>query len=371
MNVAVATSNRADYYLLNRVIYALFDEQGLDLFLYVCGAHPYEDYGSTYKTVLESFPDAYVSRDLVKDDHGNVDLNSSIIKTINNFSLFIENNKIEWLIVLGDRYEIFGCVVAAFHKGVRIAHLYGGETTHGSNDQKYRDSISIFGELHFVSNEFHKQRLLKIGIENRNIYVIGYLGLENIKYLKSISDNHFLEKYGIDLNSKIVLMLFHPEKESLMRVSAQKGFIKKLIQAYKDCNFIITSANNDKLGNSLNHFFKKLSEMMTNVIYVENFGSTELFNLSKKSLFVIGNSSSLVMEIPSLGVYTVLVGERQKGRITHESVISVDYILEDIIGVIDRIIMGKYFAIKPSLTIDRLPSKLFLTYFKSSIGFKE
>ena len=55
---------------------------------------------------------------------------------------------------------------------------------------------------------------------------------------------------------------------------------------------------------------------------VSSLGMKRYLSTVKYARFVLGNSSSGIIEAPSLGVPTVNIGDRQKGRIMADSVIS-------------------------------------------------
>lgn len=369
MNIAVVTSNRADYYLLKRVIDKIFNDHSVRLYLYACGAHPYLEFGSTIDSVIESFPDAFISRDLIFDEKNKININLSLATTISNFDFFVDKNKIDWVIVLGDRYEILGCAIGAFHKKVKIAHLYGGETTYGSNDQIYRDTISLLSDVHFVSNDEHKQRLIEIGIDSDRISIIGYLGLENIITLQFLTDLEIEHKYGIGPERPLILMLFHPEKETIISPADQIDFIEDLVNQYDEVNIVFTSANNDSNGTLLNQAFQRIAKDRKNVYFLMNLGAVDFFSIIKISSLVIGNSSSLLMEVPSLATPSIIVGKRQEGRVSHKDVLTVDYNLKNTNCLIDRVLRIKEDKQDILINFDTYPSELFFVIFKSLIKY--
>ena len=61
-----------------------------------------------------------------------------------------------------------------------------------------------------------------------------------------------------------------------------------------------------------------------------------LFNLLPHCKFVIGNSSSGCIEVPYFKIPTINIGDRQKGRIFHKSLINCGYNVKEIKKSIDK-----------------------------------
>lgn len=326
VKIEFVTSNRADFYLLENVIIAFKEIQDFDVRLTVTGSHLSKSYGYTIDEIenrgisvdnrIEIFPNESI------DYH----LNDLVSKTINLFHKHFLSETPNLLIVLGDRYEIMAIVIAANNLGIPIGHIYGGEYSLGSNDNYYRDIITIQSCLHFVSNRRAFDKVSKLLGCSDLIFEIGHLGLENIQKLQFNSKEALLEAIGVNIKhyKKICVLSLHPATNERITPTDQVAFLQDLINSNLDYFFIATSANSDSGGNLINDFYSGINNI-SNFFFTPNLGTQKYLNLCRISDAVVGNSSSLMFEVPSLEVLTINLGDRQKGRSRNEKLIDLDY----------------------------------------------
>ena len=182
----------------------------------------------------------------------------------------------------------------------------------------------------FVSTEKSKTNLINIGIK-KNIHVVGSLSLSKINLKKEIAKNNFF-------NEPFILFTFHPisdQKKNIIEVNEVFKSINILAKKYK---FLITSPNQD-IGNEI--IFYKIKELQkkftNNVSYIENLGSKNYFSAINNCLFVMGNSSSGIIEVASYNKYFLNIGERQQGR--EKSMNTIDTIAKNnIINGINKVL---------------------------------
>ena len=80
--------------------------------------------------------------------------------------------------------------------------------------------------------------------------------------------------------------------------------------------------NADAKGNVYRERFYELKKLLRDKInIIENFGSLGYFSCMKHCSFMIGNSSSGIIEAASLNKWVINLGDRQKGRIAGTNVI--------------------------------------------------
>ena len=85
---------------------------------------------------------------------------TSIAKGLNEFYKFYLKEKPDLVIIPCDRYEMLGPAFAAF-LNIPIAHLFGGETSYGSQDETIRHVLTKISTYHFVTHKSHKKELYK------------------------------------------------------------------------------------------------------------------------------------------------------------------------------------------------------------------
>jgi UDP-N-acetylglucosamine 2-epimerase len=109
------------------------------------------------------------------------------------------------------------------------------------------------------------------------------------------------------------------------------------LRRFQSAAFIFTSANADAGGADINAMIKGVvATDPRRMTLVQSLGTKLYFSLLRIVNVVVGNSSSGLIEAPSFGTPTVNVGDRQKGRLSGPSVISVPAEADAIAGAINR-----------------------------------
>ena len=84
-----------------------------------------------------------------------------------------QTQKFDAALVLGDRYEIFSCVISATLNKIPIAHIHGGDKTQGCIDEYNRHAISKLSNIHFAATKKSMERILKMGENPKNVFNVG------------------------------------------------------------------------------------------------------------------------------------------------------------------------------------------------------
>lgn len=237
------------------------------------------------------------------------------------FGNYFVNNKLDLLIVLGDRYETLAVCIAAMNAEIPIAHIHGGEATEGLIDEAIRHSITKMSQLHFASTEVYRKRIIQMGEQPDRVFNVGALAVENIKNTEFDSKEDLGKDIGIDLFGEYVVVTFHPitlEKNSGVEQIYQ---LMDAMDAFPNLKYIITKANADAGGRYINGCIDEYAKKRDNVVAVTSLGVKRYLSAVKESCIVLGNSSSGITEAPCLHVPTVNIGDRQKGRLMPDSVI--------------------------------------------------
>jgi GDP/UDP-N,N'-diacetylbacillosamine 2-epimerase (hydrolysing) len=225
----------------------------------------------------------------------------------------------DWLILAGDRAEQLAAAVAASYCYIPTAHIQAGERS-GNIDGVARHAITKFVHLHFASNEEASQRLLRMGEEPFRVHTTGAPQIDDI-YTSEILSIPTLKERGVIKNGQpYFVVCFHPDTDA---PDASKSQIKLLVECINalDSNSIWIMPNNDAGG----HYIR---DYIINHINSKSFVHTNLerslyLSLLHHAEFLIGNSSSGILEAPSLKLPTINIGTRQDGRVQGENVINV------------------------------------------------
>lgn len=325
MKICIATATRAEYGLLKPLIVAIQKEKEWQLQLLVTGAHLSPEFGLTYKII---------EKDGFKIDKKvemllSADTATSIVKSMGlgmmGYADALQDLKPDLLIILGDRYEILSIASSALIFNIPMAHIHGGEVTEGAYDDAIRHSITKMSHLHFASTEAYKNRIIQMGENPENVFNVGAIGLDNVKNFKFLSKQELENDLGIKFKKYNYQVTFHPttlDKESLEK---QFQILLNAIKKQEDSFFVFTKSNADTGGRSINkmidEYCLKNSQSAAAFTSLGNLRFLSIVNLCDA---IVGNSSSGIIEVPSLKTGTINIGNRQKGRIQAKSIINVD-----------------------------------------------
>ncbi|MBE5906830.1 MAG: UDP-N-acetylglucosamine 2-epimerase (hydrolyzing) [Lachnospiraceae bacterium] len=319
--ICVATATRAEYGLLKNTIRQIQEDGGLELCLLVTGTHLVKELGYTVSEIEEDgFPIAErIDMGLTSDDPSQIV--QSMGRTMMLFGDAFTKEKPDMLVVLGDRYELLPICSAALVMGIPIAHISGGEVTEGAIDDCVRHSITKLSNLHFPGCEEYRQRIIQLGEQPDCVFNYGDVGIENIKKTPIIPKDELEKDLGVSLE-KAISMTFHPLTTKPEEVEAQIGEVLEAVSRFPEYTFVITKANADAGGRKINQLLEAYVKEHGNCHLFASLGIRRYINVLRNVKAVIGNSSSGIVEAPVLRVPTVNIGDRQKGRLMADSIIS-------------------------------------------------
>jgi GDP/UDP-N,N'-diacetylbacillosamine 2-epimerase (hydrolysing) len=252
------------------------------------------------------------------------------------FGEYFEKNRLDLLIVLGDRYETLAVCIAAMNAEIPMAHIHGGEATEGLIDEAVRHSITKMSQLHFVTTDVYRKRVIQMGEHPDRVFNVGALGAENTKNTDFISCEDLGKDLGIDLSGEYAVVTFHPVTLEENSGVEQVDRLMEAMDAFPQMKYIITKANADAGGRRINMRIDDYAASHDNVVAVTSLGVRRYLSAVKGSVVVIGNSSSGIMEAPCLHVPTVNIGDRQKGRLMPDSVLCCEPDTQEIIKTIKK-----------------------------------
>jgi len=340
--ICLVTSSRADYSLMYKLIDNLKNCKFIDFTLLITGQHLSKKYGHTYKTIIKKHKKVSKLINIRVGTTNEASILSSMSETIKKAGKYFSNSKKDLIIILGDRYETLCIALSAFLNNCKIAHIHGGEKTVGSMDDSFRHSITKFSNLHFVSTDEYKKRVIQLG-ENKNyIYVVGALGSEMLSDLNFFSKKKIENKLNMKFNKFNFLITIN--SYSYEKVSIEK-LMKELFKAilkYKNTNYIFTLPNSDLNSDCIFDQIYKFNKKNKNCYVFKNLGFNYYNSVMKYCDVVIGNSSSGIIEAPSLHVPTVNIGERQKGRIKPNTIVNTKPNSSDIFKAIKKTLSPRF-----------------------------
>ncbi|MBO5609526.1 MAG: UDP-N-acetylglucosamine 2-epimerase (hydrolyzing) [Eubacterium sp.] len=335
--ICVVTTTRADYGIF-RPLLKRMQRYDFDITIAVGGTHFCDEYGYTVDEIKADDFAKTVSFDYLKKGTTPRCVTESAGRALSMFSDILEENRYDLIILLGDRYETLAIAEAALIYRIPVAHLHGGEITEGAIDDSIRHAITKLSNLHFTSTEEHRKRIIQLGENPDRVFCVGALGVESILNQKLLSKEELSKELGMKFDKPYILMTYHPVTVKNDDFADDFGEVLSAVKDLSDYDFIITKANADSGGEEINKRLEDFSESFSHVYLFDSLGSLRYLSAMKNASLVFGNSSSGIIEAPSLKIPTVNIGDRQKGRMHAGSVIDTPPEKMKIIDTVRRVI---------------------------------
>ncbi len=321
--IAVVTSTRAEFGLLSPVIIALraYESNDLKIELLVTGTHLSNEYGLTKDEIehsgLRIDKEIYVGVNSKQE----MDISQNQADVLIKFTEVFCTERYSGVVILGDRYEMLAVAIAAGNTQTPIFHLCGGDTTEGAADEWIRHSISKMSYLHFVTNQISYRRVLQLGENPERIFNYGSTSIDNILHSAAMSKKEALESLGLS-ECRYAIGTYHPVTLENGDVEKKIGEFLDAVKDFPEIEFIVTKSNADLGGMCINKLLDAAEKEISNLHIFSSLGMVRYLSLMRYAEFVIGNSSSGIIEAPTFGIPTVNIGDRQKGRLQAGSIIN-------------------------------------------------
>ena len=341
--IAVVTATRAEYGLLSPVVRALRKRESAELRveLIVTGTHLSSQYGMTVQEISERI-DRKIVIPLNSDTE--LDISRNQAQALIRFTELFSEQKYDAVLLLGDRYETLAIAIAAGNTRTPIFHLCGGDTTEGALDEWIRHCITKISYLHFVTNEDSGRRVIQLGEDPGRVFNYGSTSIDNILTVADMGKAEALASIGLK-DCDYALCTYHPVTMEGGNVDGQIEEFLNAIQAFPDLCFIVTKSNADQGGARINALLDKADTEIGNLHVYASLGVRRYLSLMKYASFVLGNSSSGIIETPAFRVPTVNIGDRQKGRLQSRSIINCSPDTASIVAAIETALSDAHRAV--------------------------
>ncbi|SHH20267.1 UDP-N-acetylglucosamine 2-epimerase [Tepidibacter thalassicus] len=339
--IVVVTGTRAEYGLLYNTMKEIENHRELELYLIVTGNHLSKEHGYTIDDIKKDGFKVEESINIIFETDSRESIAKSMALLMSNLSQTFLRINPDILLILGDRYEIFASAATAMAMNIPIAHISGGEITEGAIDEQIRHAITKMAHIHFPGNKYYAENIRKMGEESWRIYNVGDPGIENIKNMKFYSSEELKQYFGFKVDRETLLVTFHPVT---LEIDDLKYQMDNLIEALDVLNkkTIITYPNSDSGGKYIIDRLEYFKTKNKNIHVYKSLGSRRYLSTMKLCGVVAGNSSSAIVEAPYLKIPAVDIGNRQKGRLKAENIISCGYDKEEIIKAVNRALSDEF-----------------------------
>ena len=320
--ICVITGTRADYGLLRWVMQGIKDDSGLTLQVIATGMHLSPEFGLTFSEIEKDGFQIDRKIEMLTSSDTAVGIAKSMGLGMISFADALNELRPDLILVLGDRFEIFAAVSAALVARIPVAHLHGGETTEGAFDEALRHSITKMAHLHFVAAQEYFQRVIQLGEQPDQVFLVGGLGIDNINRLKLLNRAELEESIDFKLGHKNLLITFHPVTLENSTATQQMAELLEVLAELEDTHLIFTMPNADNDGRALIKMVQQFVALHPNARAYTSLGQLRYLSCIAQVDGVIGNSSSGLTEVPTFKKGTINIGDRQRGRLQAASVIN-------------------------------------------------
>ena len=334
--ICIVTATRAEYGLLRWTIEALRAEPGLDAQLIVTGTHLSPAFGDTWRQIEADGLRIDRKIDYLSEDRTPAGIARETGLCASKFSEAFTEMKPDLLLVLGDRYELLPICGTALLLGIPIAHIAGGEHTEGAIDERVRNAVTMMADLHFPNSAEAAAEIVRMRGSDHHVYDVGEPSVENSIRIPKLSRTELADVLGLDPGKDWVLATLHPEtlKSREENLAAARNLLEVLLER-PGCEIVMSGANADPVGEEMNAIYRGCRSPRFH--FHDSLGQRIYLGVLNEALYVIGNSSSGVIETPLSGIPAINIGDRQKGRRLCANVICCESVPESIRAAIGRV----------------------------------
>jgi len=328
--IGVVTTSRADYGGLVWLLREIEADPALELLLFATGMHLSPEFGMSVRTIeQDGFPIHERIEMLLSSDTA-IGAAKSVGTGLLGFADAFHRTRPDVLVLFGDRTELWAAAIPALLLRIPIAHIHGGETSQGAVDEAVRHSITKIASIHFPAAAAYRRRIIQLGEDPARIFAFGAVGLDALYRIPLLTRAELEGRLALDLGEKVAIVTFHP-----VTLEPDTGLIhiENLLQAVEQAGIkaVFTKANADAEGRRINRRIESFCEAAPDRYRLyDNLGQLAYLSCLKHLNLMVGNSSSGLIEAPSLKMPVVNIGDRQRGRIAPPNVITVDSSSESI-----------------------------------------
>jgi len=321
ISISVFTGSRAEYGLMRRLLSRLESESSCLVSLIVSGSHLSVSHGYTIEEILKDGRNA--SFKIYLPDGMTMAEQAAVV--ISGCCEAFRNAKPDVMIVLGDRYETFAAVSAAYLSGIPVAHLHGGETTEGALDDGLRHAMTQMATWHFTAAFPYLEYVRQLGADHERSFCVGPMAVDSIKEEVTLTRDQFEAATGFQFDAINLLVTYHSvTRSSCLGLSGFKALLEVLENQLKtkgNIHILFTYPNLDQGGHeiiALMHRF--VDDHPGSCWVVPSLGQSLYLSALKLFTVMLGNSSSGIIEAPLSGLPVVNIGPRQQGRLRYGDV---------------------------------------------------
>ena len=341
VKLLIVTVGRLDWNIWKPILKKIKKNKKIDLKILATGMHYEPKYGNSYKEIYE---DGFKVDFKIKQNFGDSSpkgISYQFSNYVTQFSKILKKIKIDYVFLIGDRFESLAISTACIPFKIPIIHFHGGEISRGSIDDVHRNMLTKSSHIHFVCHSTYRKRVIQMGEDPSKVFCLGSPSAYFLKSYKSkIKKKELYKLFKIKNNKNLILFFFNIETLNYEKSENQIVSCLETIKMRKNENYLISSSNFDTFSNKVQKKIRMYVKKNKNIFLVNSLGRYFYDAMFHASL-MIGNSSSGIIEAPSMNLPVINIGERQKGRLKSKNIIDCGYKRKNLNKIIDKILKNK------------------------------
>ena len=347
--ICIATGTRADWGLLSPIAQALNKRDDVDLKIIATNMHLSEEYGSTWKEIENDGLKIDWRVKMKSDADTRKDTVLAMSECMAGMAEALAALQPDLLVILGDRYEMLATASAALILRIPIAHIAGGAISQGAYDESIRHAITKMSHIHLTETERYRKRVIQLGENPEHVIYTGAIGVYNIMHTQYISREQLERELNLTLSDRLILATFHPATLDEMPPQQQCKNLLAALDRHPDYQTIFTYPNNDYEGRIIIQLIESYRRRHPERVAVfPSLGMRRYLSMLHCATAVVGNSSSGIVEVPSIGIPTLDIGIRQMGRTAAPSVLHCGVSEEEIADGLETVLSSSFRLIAKS-----------------------
>lgn len=320
--ICIVTGTRAEWGLLSGIVKALDERTDVTLQIIATNMHLDERYGGTWREIERDGLRITRRVPMCTDTDTPEATVTAMSECMRGMSAAFEELKPDLLLILGDRYEMLSVASAALIHRIPVAHMHGGEVTQGAFDESIRHSITKMSHLHFTATEEARRRVIQLGENPEHVFNTGAIGVYNIRNVDFMTREELETDLGTSIPENSLFVTFHPSTLDAGEPREQCENLLKALERLRDVKVLFSYPNNDPSGRIIISLIEDfVARHAGRSAVFPSLGMRRYLSVLRCVAAVAGNSSSGILEVPSMHIPTLNIGIRQQGRQRAASVV--------------------------------------------------
>jgi GDP/UDP-N,N'-diacetylbacillosamine 2-epimerase (hydrolysing) len=340
--ILLVTGSRGEYGYIRPILKEIEKSDSLSYDIVATNMLLVPEFGYAINQLLEDQFDVKYQIDMSMSGYTNASMSKSLGIFIQSLTDIVKNDLPDIILLAGDRGEMLAGAIVGAHMNIPTAHIQAGELS-GNIDGMTRHAITKFVHLHFAANQDAELRLIKMGEQDFRVFNTGAPQLDEFHNYSYLNNADFYNKFKLNKNEDFALIVLHPITEESEKSESQMLLILSVI-AELNIQAVLIYPNNDAGSIGIQNAVNSIDSL--NIHTKRNVDRESYANLMNRAKFMIGNSSSGILEAPTFKLPVINIGRRQNGRLQALNVINVDFEKSAINKAISKVYNDKVFLKK-------------------------